>query len=299
MFALIAASTQLLALLLTATVACDVVHALLHAAQHTRVKPLLWAASLHQCHHDFLDRALQFHDTRLWKNLACHQLPELGMRCLILSGASALMGVSPAVTAAALSWCLIEFVLIVAARGRDLFHPTARPLKAPRSSIFVDDAYHGLHHAFPDHFLSAHVQVLDRLFGRLLPLRGRNVVVVGGSAYCGALARALTDDGARVARVDASDVSDEALRDADIVVCGHGAGARGDFAYEVLLTRAQRLHGERPLPLEVWTVGDDDAWDARWPLLVDERTTLRRLSRGPQLGAKTTLALLKRGRRRV
>lgn len=314
---LLAASGHLLLLLLAATVACDVVHALLHVVNHAAARarvsrssaaralsrPLALLASLHQSHHEFLDRALRFHDQRLLKNLACHQLPELLMRVAVVAVAARVLDVDAAIAAAAVALAAVDFVVAVATRGRDAFHNGtdngARPLHAPRSRVFVDDTYHAMHHAYPDHFLSAHVQLLDRLLGRLLPLQDRVVVVVGGSAFCGDLSDELFAHGARVVRLSTSALdradADDALRTADVVVCGQGASLRGDASYEVLLTRAQRMHAGRPLPLEVWTIGGDATFAARAPLLLDGHTVLRQLGRAPQLGAKKTLSLLRRG----
>jgi hypothetical protein len=288
-------SLRLFVLLLVTTVVCDVVHALLHAAQHTQVRVLRAIASLHQEHHEFLDRALRFHDRRLWRNLARHQLPELGMRALVLVVAGKFLQAGAVVVAAGVLLCLIDLVAVVVVRGRDVFHKEARPVKAPSSGLFVDGSYHALHHAFPDHFLCAHVQVLDRVLGRMMPLKDRVVVVVGGSAWCAELARVCTAEQAQVTHVDVERLTDALLQQADVVVLGTGAGSRGASSYEVLLQRAQRAHRDRLLPLEVWTVGSSAAQH----LLVDDRTILRTLKRGPVLGARTTLQMLKRGARSV
>ncbi|MDP2344335.1 MAG: hypothetical protein Q8O67_25475 [Deltaproteobacteria bacterium] len=292
-------SLRLFVLLLLTTVVCDVVHALLHAAQHTQVRLFRAIASLHQEHHEFLDRALRFHDGLLWRNLARHQLPELGMRTLVLVLAGHLLQAGAVVVAAGVLLCVIDLVVVVVVRGRDGFHKEARPVKAPGSGLFVDGSYHALHHAFPDHFLCAHVQLLDRVLGRLMPLRDRAVVVVGGSSYCSDLARACAADHALVTQVDVEQLTDTLLARADVVVLGTGAGSRGHASYEVLLQRAQRAHRDRLLPLEVWTVGTSAAWSARQHLLVDERTILRTLKRGTVIGASTTLQLLRRGARSV
>ena len=290
---------SLLALLFVTTVACDVVHLLLHAAQHTRVGALQAIASLHQEHHEFLDRALRFHDRRLGRNLARHALPELGMRVLVMISAGKIMQADVVVVAAGVLLCLGDLLYAVAVRGRDGFHKNVRPVKAPGSRVFVDGSYLALHHAFPDHYLSAHLQLLDRVLGRLMPLRDRVVVVVGGSAFCVELGAVCAREHALVTRVDVEQLTDGLLLQADVVVLGTGAGSRGAASYEVLLQRAQRAHRDRLLPLEVWTVGTSAAWAGRAPLLVDDRTTLRTLKRGPVLGASTTLRLLQRGAREV
>ena len=296
---LLPACLRLLLLLLLTTVVCDVVHALLHAAQHTQVRVFRALASLHQEHHEFLDRALRFHDSRLARNLVRHQLPELGMRVAVVVIIGWLGSVDAVVVAAGVLLCVLDLAFVVALRGRDLFHRAQRAVPAPSSGIFVDGSYHSLHHAFPDHFLAAHIQILDRVLGRLLPLRDRSVVVVGASAYATDLARACSAAHARVTQIDVEQLSEALLEQADVVVLGTGAGSRGPSSYETLLLRAQRAHRRRLLPLEVWTVGTNAAWAARQHLLVDDRTVLRTLKRGSVLGATTTLALLRRGLRSV
>ena len=290
-------TAQLLLLLLLSSVLCDVVHAWLHLAQRSRFQVVRALASLHQEHHEFLDQNLRFHSARLWRNMVRHQLPEFAMRVVMVTAVGRLIASPFVVVGAAALLCGAELVVVVAALGRDYFHPSARGtgVKVRGSGFFVDVHYHALHHAFPDHFWSGHVQVLDRVFGRMLPLKGRVVVVVGASAFSNALAAACAAEHALVTCVDATALKEELLHQADIVVLATGAAARGLDSYEVLLQRAQQAHRARLLPLEIWSVGSSQAWAARQALLVNERTLLRTLKRGPVLGALTTLFLLKRG----
>lgn len=295
---------ELLGVILVGGVVCDGIHAFLHWASHSRSLILRALASLHQSHHDFLDRSLRFHDERLLPNLLMHQLPESLMRGLVLSALARLTG-DPVVGSVAVAVVCVEFVVVAARRGRDHWHGVVGPLVAPASSAFVDPAYHQMHHVFPDHFLAAHVQVLDRLLGTLLPLEDRVVVVVGGSLFGHELGLQLARGGARVRRVafepaagasgDALVVDDAHLGAADILIFGHGAEDRGVASYEALLARAQTLHAKSVAPLEVWTLGSDAAWEARAPLLVNRRTVLRRLHRAHRLGAGLTVWLLRRG----
>ena len=190
-----------------------------------------------------------------------------------------------------------DFAFTVTRRGRDAFHAVRRPVGPPAAGIVVDGAYHALHHAHPEHFLSAHVQVLDRLLGRLLPLRGRRVVVTGGSAFCAQLVDALTGEGAIVARQADDAIDSGAIAAADIVVLGHGASWRDERAYEAILTAAlasRSATSSAVLPLDVWAIGDDDAWQARRGTFAD-RVILRKLRGAQALGAATTLFWLKRG----
>ena len=294
---------ELLGVILVGGVVCDGIHAFLHRASHSRSLLLRALASLHQSHHDFLDRSLRFHDDRLRANLLTHQLPETIMRGLVLSGLTRLTGADPVVGIVGVALVLLDFAGVVARRGRDRWHRDG-PLMAPGRGLLVDPDYHLMHHVFPDHFLAAHVQVLDRLLGTLLPLKDRVVVVVGGSLFGHELGLQLTRAGAQVRRVAcdpraASEVAvdDVHLAAADILVFGHGAEDRGDASYEALLARAQTLHAKHVAPLEVWTLDSDAAWEARAPLLVNQRTVLRRIDRAHRLGAAVTLWLLRRGLR--
>jgi hypothetical protein len=282
----------------------DVIHALLHRWTRARLPPLRALAALHAAHHAFYDDALRIHPARFARSAALHHLPEAGMRVLLcLLCAATLDRDALVVVVAAIVVVAVDLALVLLRRGLDPWHRARPPLVAPRGVVVVDAAYHALHHAFPDHFLAAHVQVLDRLLGTMLPLRRRRVLLTGSTGFVAALQRALEDEGAVVVRVDpdalVADGDDRELAAADVVVLGHGAQARGATAYEALLARAARAHGQRPLPLEVWTIGADDAWRARAPLLVHERVFFRRLERSPAWGAAVTLALLRRGARRL
>jgi hypothetical protein len=289
---------SLLLLALATSVVGDVIHALLHVSLRQRGM-LRWPGLLHQSHHIWLDEQLAFHDGGFWRNIAMHQIPEVMLRLVVATILSLAFSVDGHVLGALAVVSGVDFAFTVTRRGRDAFHPVRRPVGPPAAGIVVDGAYHALHHAFPEHFLSAHVQLLDRVLGRLLPLRGRRVVVTGGSAFCAELVDALTAEGAIVARQadDAIDVA--AIAAADIVVLGHGAGWRDQRAYEAILGAAlasRSAMSSAILPLDVWAIGDDDAWQARQGVFAD-RVILRRLRRAPAMGAVTTLLWLKRGAR--
>lgn len=291
------------AVLVGASLLGDVIHALLHRWTRAQLPPLRVLAALHAAHHAFYDEALRIHPVRFARSVALHHLPEAGMRVLLCLLCASALDVDVKVVVATLAVVAIDLVLVLARRGLDPWHRARSPLAAPRGVVVVDGAYHALHHAFPDHYLAAHVQVLDRLLGTMLPLRRRRVLLTGATRFVADLQQALEHEGAIVLRVDeevlAADGDDRELAAADVVVLGHGAQARGRTAYEALLARAARAHSDRPLPLESWAIGTDDAWRARAPLLVHERVVLRRLEGAPSLGATLTLALLRRGLRRL
>lgn len=289
---------QVVVVAVVVSVLGDVVHGLLHAGLRAPA-PLCWPGLLHQAHHRFLDEQLAFHDERFWRNVVMHQLPELGMRSLLTLVVGVVSGVDPVVVGVVAALFGVECGLAIARRGRDRFHPTTRPVSPPSSGILVDAGYHAHHHAFPDAFLSAHVQLLDRVLGRLLPLKDRVVVVVGGSRFCAELTSALEARGARVRRfADEAPALIANAAEADILVLGHGASRRDASSYEAIVAGALQARHDRALPLEVWAIGDDDVWAARRAAFAD-RVVLRVLRRAPMIGASSTLFWLSRGARSV
>lgn len=275
----------------------DLVHALLHLTLKAPA-PLCWPGLLHQAHHRFLDEQLAFHDERFWRNVLLHQLPELAMRSSLTLLVGIMTGVDPVVVVVVAGLFGVECGLAIARRGRDRFHRTTRPVAPPASGLLVDAGYHAHHHAFPGYFLSAHVQVVDRIFGRMLPLADRAIVVVGGSRFCADLTAALEGRGGRVCRLSDDDAADIVARAAaaDILVLGHGAWRRDASAYEAIVAGALAARHDRALPLEVWAVGDNAVWTARREAFGD-RVVLRGLRRAPMLGASSTLFWLTRGAR--
>ena len=289
-----ASAFAVLGVLLAVSVLGDVIHALLHRWAGSRHRALRWLAARHGAHHRFLPPALVHDDAWLWSSLVQHQLPELAMRLLLTALVAWALGVDDAVRAVAWGACALDLPLVLWRRGRDPWHRggAARPT---HRWLMVDGGYHAMHHAFPRAFLSAHVQVLDRLLGTLLPLERRRVVLMGSSRFVADLHRALDAAGADILRAAEDAVGDDELATAEVLVLGHGAGSRGPCAYEALIARALRARPARLVPLEVWAIGDDDAWRARAPLVGEGRVSLRRLVRAPRLGASVTLALLRRG----
>lgn len=286
------AAVEFVVVVVVASVLCDGIHAFLHRISHVRLGPLRAISRLHQAHHDFYDRQLQFHGELLVRSLLLHQLPELFVRCGMIAAVDhALFGGSN-VVGFAIAVCVVEFIAVVVRRGHDVWHSAPRPLRAPRSRFFVDDAFHALHHAFPDHFIAGHVPVIDWVFGTLLPLRDRVVVVVGSSQFCSDLCDALYKEGAVVHRLSDEAAGDAALAAADVVVFGHDDAAS---AHAALLVRLQRLHAASTLPLEVWSVAPSQAFAAVWPLLQNPRTVVRTLN--PRWGARFNLWSMQRSLR--
>ena len=279
-------------LAVAATVLGDLVHASLHASLRLPA-PLCWPGLLHRSHHRFLDERLRFHDDCFARQVLQHQLPELVMRVLFSAVLVALFAAPPAVLVVLTALWATSFFTAIIRRGHDNDHPEARPLPPPRAGIVVDGAYHALHHAHPEHFLGAHLGLVDIAFGRLLPLRGRTIMVVGGSGFCVDLVAHFRSAGADVAHLDVDTVVAGDHADVDILVLGHGSDRRDAQSYETLISRTLSMRTS-VLPLDVWAVGHAPEWLARAGVFED-RVILRRLRRGPVLGVDRSLFFLRRG----
>ena len=291
---MIALLLQLLALSVCVSVVGDVIHAGLHVSLHLR-GPLRWPGLFHHTHHTWLDEQLRFHPDRYWRNIACHQLPEFALHTVLAVVIGQATGCSRVVVAARILASFFTLVHGLTVRGHDDDHLDARPLPAPSSLFVVDGAYHALHHVFPDHFLAARWGVVDVLLGRLLPLRGRSVVVTGDSPWLRVLAAELSRQGARVTheqQLAAADVLSSTIALADIVVLGHGAARRDAWSYEALVERALAAR-TAAVPLDIWAVGASTTWQARAPLFA-QRAIVRQLVQ--QASVSSTLWWLKRGR---
>ena len=297
-----AAAARVVGLLVIASVLGDVVHTALHACARARWEFLRALAALHHAHHEYFDDHLRVHPGRFARSAVLHLIPEALVRAALCVLTGAVFGVDRVVVVAACIVIVVDLVVVIVRRGRDAWHAVRPPVPAPRGAIVVDGPYHALHHAFPDHFISAHVQVLDRVLGTMLPLARRRVLLTGSTCFVAALQEQLRNARADVFRVDVDTLADEAVAcaafaDVDVLVLGHDARTRGPTSYEALIAVAAVAHGDRPLPLDVWAIGDGAAWRARAPLLMHDRVILRRLVHAPVLGARLTLALLRRGAR--
>ncbi len=291
---MIALALQLLALTVCVSVVGDVIHAALHVSLHLR-GPLRWPGLLHHTHHTWLDEQLRFHPDRYWRNIACHQLPEFALHTVLAVVIGQATGCATAVMAARILTSFFTLVPGLIVRGHDDDHLDARPLPAPSSLFAVDGSYHALHHVFPDHFLAARWGVVDVVLGRLLPLRGRSVVVTGDSPWLRVLAAELARQGAHVQhqqQLGPADAVSSTIAAADIVVLGHGAGRRDELSYEALVERAL-VARTAAVPLDIWAVGASTTWQARAPLF-SQRAIVRQLVQ--QASVASTLWWLKRGR---
>lgn len=258
-----------------ATIVFDGVHYALHRCAASRRRILRMLAAPHAVHHRFLGTDLQFDERLTWPNIWIHRLPEW----LVQAGATACAAWFVPVRWV---WCalvvqLVVFVMTVARRGKDGNHPGLEVVPSPRS-IFVGPAYHALHHAFPESYMSSFVKLVDWAAGTGCHLRGKRVAMTGASGAFGEPLRQLLEQaGATVTPLRFGhdwtyqdyDRIDRTLESADILVLAHGA--KGPLAMQAncdsfvaLVERFVARHAGAPIPVEVWAVGSEIEAHPAW-----------------------------------
>ncbi|HVS34456.1 MAG TPA: hypothetical protein VMS17_02675 [Gemmataceae bacterium] len=260
---------QAVLLFAVATFVFDVIHAVLHVFAGSRFRLLRWLASLHQSHHDFFDTDLRFHDDQIRSNLIKHVVPEYLTQMSVSAAGLLVFDVAPVVLVMGLLTVL--FIGMLWLRGKDANHVAFETLPAPRGGLWVDNAYHALHHVYPPTYISSYFRVFDLLFGTGCRLRGRRVALTGASGAFGEpMRKLLTAAGARVTPLtfgrdysyDDYSRLDDVLQETDILVLCHGA--KGEQAMQAncdsfvaIIERFRSLTRERRFPVEVWAVGSE------------------------------------------
>ncbi|PYI34534.1 hypothetical protein BP00DRAFT_423027 [Aspergillus indologenus CBS 114.80] len=181
-------------LYLTGTIFFDGMHYLLHRWARSEWKLLRQLSRYHQYHHLYYGRLLQFNPkySRLNARIAlplelfCQLLGSvLGWSlaravCLSPSGHSdrrALLLVLLVQTGRALTVILND--------GKDSNHISYDTVPKDRSWAFVGPEYHALHHHYPDKYMGSAIKLFDWVAGTAYSLRGKTVVMVGGSGDFG------------------------------------------------------------------------------------------------------------------
>lgn len=162
-------------LYLTSTLVFDVVHWLLHAFERSSSPWLRWLSSLHQVHHLYLNRELQFVPEWRRRNFFCHLVPERFTQIGV-----ALIGLcffNPYVVTALVLVLLIQLGVLGLNGGRDAVHAELARLPAPKGALWVDLGYHSLHHVYPQSYFSSVIHVFDRILGSGSELKRRIAVV--------------------------------------------------------------------------------------------------------------------------
>lgn len=257
------------------TVVFDVLHLVLHRCISSRLRMVRMVGAPHAVHHAFLGPNLQFDEQLTWPNLWAHRTPEW----LVQVGAVAFA--APFVP---LPWVLcalgahtVVFVMTVARRGRDGNHVSLRTVPSPRS-FFVGPAYHSLHHAFPDSYMSSFVKLVDMAAGTGCHLQGRRIAMTGASGAFGEPFRQLLEQrGAIVTPLrfgedwtyDDYEGVDRVLENANILVLAHGA--KGPMAMQAncdsfvaFIERFLARYSGAQIPVEVWAVGSEIEAHPAW-----------------------------------
>ncbi len=256
-------------LFVVATFVFDVIHYALHQMMDSRWPWLRRLGRLHQAHHEFCDRGLHYHDDKAISNLLKHVLPEYSTQMVIC--ALALLVLEPLPVIAVMTCFTVLFVAVLFMRGIDRNHSPTRILPPAHGTLFVQPSYHGLHHAFPESYLSSYTTLFDRLMGTACQIRGRRVALTGASGAFGSAMKVLLERaGATVIPLkfgvdftyDDYSRADAKLRMADILVLAHGA--KGELAmhanhdsFRALIERFKALTNDRLLAVEIWGVGSE------------------------------------------
>jgi hypothetical protein len=256
-------------LFLVATFVFDMIHVALHFCLESRWSVLRRVGGLHQSHHDFFDRQLQWHEDAVVPNLLLHVIPEYGTQMAVCAVALAIL--EPMAVLIVMAVFTVIFVYVILAKGKDRYHLLHPVLPAAHETVLVGPYYHALHHVYPESYLSSYITLLDRLMGTSCQIRGRRVAITGASGSFGsAMAERLRLAGAEVfplkfgADFTYADYSaaDAVLAQADILVLAHGA--KGEHAMQAncdsflaLIDRFKSLTRDRQVAVEVWAVGSE------------------------------------------
>jgi hypothetical protein len=262
-------------LYVASTIVFDAVHFALHRCIASRLRILRIVGAPHAVHHAFLGPDLRFDDQLTWPNIWAHRTPEWLVQLGATACAAPVLPVYCVACVAAVHTTI--FVISVAQRGKDANHKSFRTVPST-SSIFVGPAYHALHHAYPDRFMSSFVKLFDWIAGTGCQLHGKRIVMTGASGAFGEPFRRLLErGGARVTSLKFGDHwtyddytrVDHALAHADILVLAHGAKGPAAMqancdSFVALIERFLARHPDAQIPVEVWAVGSEIEAHPAW-----------------------------------
>ncbi|KAL4901092.1 hypothetical protein BDW74DRAFT_187930 [Aspergillus multicolor] len=195
-------------LYISSSVFFDIVHFLTHQWSTSRYKALRWVAQCHKYHHLYYNRALNFNPKYWWQN-AFIALP-FEMICLcagsllgwlflqLLTHQSSLDTLSSAPLLTILTIHIVRTLAVICMSGRDSNHVIYKTVPKDNSWLFVDPEFHALHHVHPDRYMGSVVKLFDWVAGTAYSVRGKRVVITGGSGAFGtAITRRLQAEGVR------------------------------------------------------------------------------------------------------
>lgn len=232
-------------LYLMGTLVFDTVHWLLHKWSRSPWRFLRWLSYCHQFHHLYYNRSLKFND-RYSRQNAWIALP-LEMLCKVFGSiagwllARHLMAynqqtidTAPLLVASGIE--IIRTLVVIAMSGRDSNHIALDTVPKDHSWLFVGPEYHALHHVHPERYMGSMVKVFDWVAGTAYSLRGKRIILTGGSGAFGcAIEKQLLSEGVEDIKKlhfgkdwthhDVSGVS-HFLEKSDILILAHGTKGR-------------------------------------------------------------------------
>ncbi|RAL08263.1 uncharacterized protein BO97DRAFT_461770 [Aspergillus homomorphus CBS 101889] len=194
-------------LYLAGTVFFDWMHFLLHRWSRSQWRFLRLLSRYHQYHHLYYGRLLQFNPKYTRQNTRI-ALP-LELLCQMLGNVvgwlvawTIMMGRTECIDRRALLIVLViqagRSLVVILNDGKDSNHISYDTVPKDWSWSFVGPEYHALHHRYPDRYMGSAIKLFDWVAGTAYSLRGKVVVMTGGSGEFGqAIEKQLLAEGVR------------------------------------------------------------------------------------------------------
>ena len=270
----------------------DIVHYLLHQCSKSRYRILRLTGHLHQVHHFYFNRRLEFNDKYHWQNL-CVEFPlELACQIVgtwlgwIFAYALGLIGperLSKELFSLVLAVEVVRVFVVASLSGRDSNHKTYRTVPKDHNWFLVGPEYHALHHVDPEAYIGSAFRVFDWLLGTGYSLRSRRITLTGASGAFGqAMKKELLSESVRCIQelkfgvdwtYDDYTPTIPILANTDVLILAHGSKQRDelkancDSAIAVIELfkqhRKPRSGNEKLLP-KVWYVGSEAELHPSW-----------------------------------
>jgi hypothetical protein len=179
---------------------------------------------------------------------------------------------------------IIRTLVVIAMSGRDSNHIAFDTVPKDHSWLFVGPEYHALHHVHPERYMGSMVKVFDWVAGTAYSLRGKRVILTGGSGAFGcAIEKQLLSEGAKDIKKlhfgkdwthhDVSGVS-HFLEKSDILILAHGtkgrdamdANCKSTMRLIELFLRRKAIDNTRQAKTvpEIWYVGSEIEIHPAW-----------------------------------
>jgi hypothetical protein len=260
---------QAVAAFFIGTILYDIVHYVLHVFLRSDYEVLRKIGRWHSAHHCFFPATLIIQREWTKKNLIRHVLLEYliqmtgSLLCLFFFSSLAVY------LAIIFESCI--FIAVCYWRGVDPHHQPQKYLPFYRRGLFVDAAYHALHHAYPNNFYSGYIKLIDYVLGTGMQLKGKQIALTGASGALGSNMKILLEnEGARVIPLkfnvdytyqDYSKLK-PVLEKTDILFLCHGskykdAQQANCDSFIQIIELFKHVRQRDLVPLEIWGVGSE------------------------------------------